>query len=585
MASLKLIGSGRVDVRRVVSHVLSLAELAKAYETAASGDGAQGGDRGAALTGRAARGRDDGGGSLRHRHRHARDEGRRSSTPTARSWPRRSKPRGLPGRSRASWRRIRGGNRERLPHDQGVRRGGPDQACRGRRDRHRRPDGGRHRRRPQTGRTSRPTTPGSTPAARRYIDRMRADGRRRDHPQDGRTTELQSRTQELWWKHERPARLPADRRVRAARRVRGDAALRAGCRRRFHRHDLSALLAASPTTVRGAWDDELCRTFAFDPAKLPRIVGAAGRRRRAHGRRGPALRPDSRSARGRRLRRHGGELPGVRGDAGRDLRRRGRHGVGVRRHDAAGSRRTSSRVCSRVRPVGDARTLASLCLHQRRRDEPRMVPGALGPGRRPPTVRHRARRHRQARSDRRGGRTDRRPAAVCAAPRGPSRRPSRDLRGAWTGLTHAHGIGELYRAVLEGVALEYAVYMAAIRRLLPTAKLDELRVTGGGDGQRRLESHQGRHAPASGAARRRGPGRARGGRDRGRLGGRHLQITRRGRATVGGHRPGGEARAVAGRPSRPAARPVSQASAGARSGSDAPPGRHRPFTDIGDDFL
>jgi L-iditol 2-dehydrogenase len=37
VASLKLIGSGRVDVRRVVSHVYSFAELAKAYETAASG--------------------------------------------------------------------------------------------------------------------------------------------------------------------------------------------------------------------------------------------------------------------------------------------------------------------------------------------------------------------------------------------------------------------------------------------------------------------------------------------------------------------------------------------------------------------
>lgn len=58
--------------------------------------------------------------------------------------------------------------------------------------------------------------------------------------------------------------------------------------------------------------------------------------------------------------------------------------------------------------------------------------------------------------------------------------PQPHLRGAWTGLTHAHGVGALYRAVLEGVALEYAAYVAAIRRLLPAAKLDELRVTGGG---------------------------------------------------------------------------------------------------------
>jgi len=37
VASLKLIASGRVDVRRVVSHVFSFAELSKAYEVAASG--------------------------------------------------------------------------------------------------------------------------------------------------------------------------------------------------------------------------------------------------------------------------------------------------------------------------------------------------------------------------------------------------------------------------------------------------------------------------------------------------------------------------------------------------------------------
>ena len=37
LASLKLIGAGRVDVTRVVSHVYSFADLAKAYETAASG--------------------------------------------------------------------------------------------------------------------------------------------------------------------------------------------------------------------------------------------------------------------------------------------------------------------------------------------------------------------------------------------------------------------------------------------------------------------------------------------------------------------------------------------------------------------
>ncbi|MFM1996190.1 MAG: hypothetical protein RLZZ111_577 [Planctomycetota bacterium] len=37
VASLKLIGSGRVDVRRIVSHVYSFADLAKAYAAASSG--------------------------------------------------------------------------------------------------------------------------------------------------------------------------------------------------------------------------------------------------------------------------------------------------------------------------------------------------------------------------------------------------------------------------------------------------------------------------------------------------------------------------------------------------------------------
>jgi xylulokinase len=58
--------------------------------------------------------------------------------------------------------------------------------------------------------------------------------------------------------------------------------------------------------------------------------------------------------------------------------------------------------------------------------------------------------------------------------------PQTALRGAWTGLTHDHGLAALYRAVLEGVALEYAVYAAAIKELAPSASLRELRVTGGG---------------------------------------------------------------------------------------------------------
>jgi xylulokinase len=59
--------------------------------------------------------------------------------------------------------------------------------------------------------------------------------------------------------------------------------------------------------------------------------------------------------------------------------------------------------------------------------------------------------------------------------------PRPDLRGAWVGVTWDHGIGDLYRAVLEGVALEYAIYKRVLVSLYPGLGLRELRVTGGGE--------------------------------------------------------------------------------------------------------
>ncbi len=55
------------------------------------------------------------------------------------------------------------------------------------------------------------------------------------------------------------------------------------------------------------------------------------------------------------------------------------------------------------------------------------------------------------------------------------------LRGAWAGLTWDHGTGALYRAVLEGVALEYGLYREVLLRLAPLTECMELRVTGGGE--------------------------------------------------------------------------------------------------------
>jgi xylulokinase len=55
------------------------------------------------------------------------------------------------------------------------------------------------------------------------------------------------------------------------------------------------------------------------------------------------------------------------------------------------------------------------------------------------------------------------------------------LRGAWVNLQRTHEVGHLWRAILEAVALEYAIYKGALGKLHPTLPLKELRVTGGGE--------------------------------------------------------------------------------------------------------
>lgn len=58
---------------------------------------------------------------------------------------------------------------------------------------------------------------------------------------------------------------------------------------------------------------------------------------------------------------------------------------------------------------------------------------------------------------------------------------SPELRGSWTGLNWSHSCEHLYRAALEGVALEYGVYRDILLELYPDLKLRELRITGGGE--------------------------------------------------------------------------------------------------------
>jgi len=55
------------------------------------------------------------------------------------------------------------------------------------------------------------------------------------------------------------------------------------------------------------------------------------------------------------------------------------------------------------------------------------------------------------------------------------------LRGAWLGLTWKHTAGHLYKAMLEGVALEYGIYMQILKMLYPHFTPTDIRITGGGE--------------------------------------------------------------------------------------------------------
>lgn len=62
--------------------------------------------------------------------------------------------------------------------------------------------------------------------------------------------------------------------------------------------------------------------------------------------------------------------------------------------------------------------------------------------------------------------------------------PAPAARGAWLGIDLAHGRGDLVRALLESVALEYALYLGRARELFPELELSDVRVVGGGSENR-----------------------------------------------------------------------------------------------------
>lgn len=55
------------------------------------------------------------------------------------------------------------------------------------------------------------------------------------------------------------------------------------------------------------------------------------------------------------------------------------------------------------------------------------------------------------------------------------------LRGAWAGLNWNHSLAHLYRAMLEGVALEYGIYKRMLHSLFKDFKPREIRIIGGGE--------------------------------------------------------------------------------------------------------
>ncbi|GAP13146.1 sugar (pentulose and hexulose) kinase [Longilinea arvoryzae] len=54
------------------------------------------------------------------------------------------------------------------------------------------------------------------------------------------------------------------------------------------------------------------------------------------------------------------------------------------------------------------------------------------------------------------------------------------MRGAWLGFSWGHTQAHFFRAILEGVAFEYAYYLDILKRLIPGLALIETRATGGG---------------------------------------------------------------------------------------------------------
>ena len=58
------------------------------------------------------------------------------------------------------------------------------------------------------------------------------------------------------------------------------------------------------------------------------------------------------------------------------------------------------------------------------------------------------------------------------------------LKGTFAGLRWNHSYREMYMAILESVALEYGIYRNSLEKMYKSVKMNELRITGGGENSR-----------------------------------------------------------------------------------------------------
>jgi len=278
----------------------------------------------------------------------------------------------------------------------------------------------------------------------------------------------------LWWKHEHPQ---AYRSIASFVQPGGYAAMRlCGLDGSAAFIDSTYLhFSGFADNRRGVWDDGLCEIFRVDGRKLPRIVSAAeivGE-----------VSPQMACCCGLRA---GTPVVAGCGDTAASFLACGatQEGICV---DVAGTASVFAATTSKFRP--DRRHLTLGC--GRAATEGLWHPYAYinGGGMNLEWFR----REMVNRGRKTGGMTFARLNALAEEVSAPESTPlfiphlggrvcpsAAYLRGAWVGLDWSHGLGHLFRAVLEGVALEYGIYRDILAELYPNLKLREIRVTGGG---------------------------------------------------------------------------------------------------------